>query len=210
MRLLALDAALRQCSAALLDGEAVLGASVGGDSRQAAASLSGLVEALLARHGRHLDAIGVTTGPGSFTGLRAALAFAHGMALGASIPLVGVTVAEALRGAAYGDWVAIDSRREGRIFLGGGDGAVDVMLDALPCHGGPVRGVGDAAGPVVAALRRAGYQAMDGGGDAVDPGAVGRVALRRLRGGLPPCDPQPLYAEPPEARPPGAWRPAPA
>ncbi len=38
-----------------------------------------------------LDAIGVTTGPGSFTGIRIGLAFAEGLALASNIPIYGLT-----------------------------------------------------------------------------------------------------------------------
>ncbi len=68
-----------------------------------------------------LDLVAVTVGPGSFTGIRAGLALAHGIALAAGVPVVGVTVGEALANslpflAARQLWVAIDSRR-GRVFL---------------------------------------------------------------------------------------------
>ncbi len=212
MRLLALDAALAECSAALLEGDTSLEATRGGESRAAAATMPPMVAALLARHGAHLDAVAVTVGPGSFTGLRASLAFAHGVALGAGIPVVGVTVAEALLGLAPDAtiWVALDARRAGRVFLSCGDAAMAVAsLDALPTPPGPVCVVGDAAHLVVAALRRAGASATAAGGELVDPAAVGRVALRRLHGEASPCAAQPLYIDPPEARPYGARRPAP-
>jgi len=42
-----------------------------------------------------LDLITVTTGPGSFTGIRVGLAGAKGIALGLGVPLLGVTSFEA-------------------------------------------------------------------------------------------------------------------
>jgi tRNA threonylcarbamoyl adenosine modification protein YeaZ len=43
-----------------------------------------------------LDAIGVATGPGNFTGLRIAVSAARGLALSLGIPAVGVTLFDAL------------------------------------------------------------------------------------------------------------------
>jgi tRNA threonylcarbamoyladenosine biosynthesis protein TsaB len=43
-----------------------------------------------------LTAIGVTLGPGSFTGLRVGLSFAKGMSVGAKIPLFGLSTLDAL------------------------------------------------------------------------------------------------------------------
>lgn len=88
---------------------------------------------------RQLAMVAVTVGPGSFTGIRAAVSLAHGIALAAKLPLVGVTVGEALRIADTGrqQWVAVDTRR-GRVFLDRGCGVVAVALDALPDPGGPV------------------------------------------------------------------------
>ena len=172
-----------------------------------------MVEDLLREHGTKLDAIAVTVGPGSFTGLRGALALAHGLAIGAGIPVAGVTVAEALLEAAPTDqraiWIALDSRRAGRIFLDC-DGVMEaIAFDSLPWPDGPVTVLGDAAGSVVVALRAAGADAISAEIGSVSPEAVGRVAQRRVEGLLAPCPVQPLYIEPPEARPPAALRPAP-
>ena len=210
MRLLALDAALSQCSAALLEDDVCLGRQCGSDSRAAASALAGMVQALFAEHGSHVDAVGVTVGPGSFTGLRAAMAFAHGMAIGAAIPVVGVTVAEALLAAMAGPaWVALDARRAGRVFLVRDGVALAASLDQLPRPCGPVLVIGDAAELVADALCRAGCAAVAGGCRTVDPAMVGRIARQRLAGALPPCEPQPLYVHAPEARAPAPLRPAP-
>ena len=92
----------------------------------------------------------MTVGPGSFTGIRAGLALAHGIALAAGVPVVGVTVGEALADSLpyLGErqlWVAIDSRR-GRVFLERDDTVVATPLDALPTPDGQGRGGGRRGG----------------------------------------------------------------
>src|ERR1700709_979055 len=43
-----------------------------------------------------LDLIAVTVGPGSFTGIRGGVALAQGIGVAAGVPVIGVTVREAL------------------------------------------------------------------------------------------------------------------
>ena len=119
--ILALDASLSRCSAALLgDGEMLVHLSRDGD-RGHAAALPPMAAAVLAEAG--LRAAAAVVGPGGFTGLRAALALAHGIALGAGLPVVGVTTGEALAAAVppgqragRAVWAAVDNRR-GRVAL---------------------------------------------------------------------------------------------
>src|SRR6478609_4003883 len=100
MRVLAIDTALAACSAAVLDTEH--GGIVASESLP---MLRGHAEALLPLLQRvmhqarlsfpDIDRIAVTTGPGSFTGLRVGIAAASGIALGADKPAVGVTTLSA-------------------------------------------------------------------------------------------------------------------
>lgn len=196
MRVLALDAAGLCCGAALLEDGRCLAERSGGNSRTA--TLPAIVQALLADHAGGFQAVAVTVGPGSFTGLRGALALAHGLARGAGVPVVGVTVAEALLHAvvhAGPVWVALDTRRVGRIFLDTGEGMASCMLESLPPPPPSLLVQGDAAELVRSVLPDVAI------GDAsLSACRVGQVALRRLAGVIGPCEASPLYIEPPAAR----------
>jgi tRNA threonylcarbamoyladenosine biosynthesis protein TsaB len=96
MLILAIDTALDACAAAMLDTDA--GRLIAQESQ---AMKRGHAEALMPLIARvikqsrlafaALDRIAVTTGPGSFTGLRVGLSAARGIALAADKPVVGVT-----------------------------------------------------------------------------------------------------------------------
>lgn len=217
MRILALDSALARCSAGLVvDGELI--ASRQQDvARGQAALLPTMLAEVLAEAGiaaRELDFVAVTVGPGSFTGVRAGLALAHGIALPADLPVVGVTVGEALADALphLGGrvfWSAIDSRR-GRVFIEHDGVVAAYALDALPLPAGRVAVGGDAAIAVAAWLAARGADVMLT--DARLPLArhVAMAGLARRTGVLPPRPAQPLYVDAPEAKlPAGGLRPPP-
>src|ERR1700750_3282629 len=96
MLILAIDTALDACAAGVLDTDA--GKMVAQESlamkRGHAEALMPLIGRVMNRSGlpfSALDRIAVTTGPGSFTGLRVGLSAARGIALAAARPVVGVT-----------------------------------------------------------------------------------------------------------------------
>jgi tRNA threonylcarbamoyladenosine biosynthesis protein TsaB len=189
-----------------------------------AAMLHGQVEALLPmldavmREARlavsALHLIAVTTGPGSFTGIRVGLAAARGAALAAQLSMFGVTSFEAtaalcLGGIAGGCLLAaLESRRadlyvqmfdlRGRPL---GEPAA-VLSEALPAAvaataaGQPLAIAGDAAGRAADAL--AGHLATLVLQPA-PPLAIGaaRAALARWRQGERGGEPAPLYLRPP-------------
>jgi tRNA threonylcarbamoyladenosine biosynthesis protein TsaB len=97
-RLLLVDTSGSSCSVALSEGERLLGEYILSHGRVRSASLLSAADSLLRETGldiASLDAIAVTTGPGSFTGLRVGLATVKGIALAAGknvIPLSSLAV----------------------------------------------------------------------------------------------------------------------
>src|SRR6202167_2424815 len=123
MLILAIDTALDACAAGVLDTEA--GKLIAQESqamkRGHAEALMPLIGRVIAASGAaftELGRIAVTTGPGSFTGLRVGLSAARGIALAANIPVVGVTTLTAYaapivsRNAEHPVVSAIDARHD--------------------------------------------------------------------------------------------------
>src|ERR1700739_4703242 len=96
MLILAIDTALDACAAAVLDtgsGRLIAQASQA-MKRGHAEALMPLLAGVMKDAGlpfAALDRVAVTTGPGSFTGLRVGLSAARGIALAANKPVVGLT-----------------------------------------------------------------------------------------------------------------------
>jgi tRNA threonylcarbamoyladenosine biosynthesis protein TsaB len=115
--ILAFDTSAAHCAAALLSGGTVLAARQDEMTKGQAEHLFPLLEGLLAKAGvgwRDLDAIGVGTGPGNFTGIRLSVAAARGLALSLGVPAIGVTGFEATAFGTQGDVVvSLDARRDG-------------------------------------------------------------------------------------------------
>ena len=101
MIILALDTSARLCSACLYDTESALplGAHVEDIGRGHAERLFPVIETTLEKAGHaydDLDRLAVCVGPGSFTGVRVGVAAARGLSLAMAIPLIGVSLFEAL------------------------------------------------------------------------------------------------------------------
>lgn len=99
MRILGLDTATRRESVGIIaDGEIVAEQSTTAGGSHAV-SLLPLIDAVLRRAGcavGALDGIAVSSGPGSFTGLRVGLSVAKGLARATGARLIGVSTLEAL------------------------------------------------------------------------------------------------------------------
>lgn len=223
MRILALDSALARARVGVVVDDELRAARAGEGGRGEAERLPGLVTAALAEAGvapLALDLVAVTLGPGSFTGIRAALALAQGIGLGSGIPVVGVTVGEAIAHSLpnLGGrilWVATDSRR-GRVFVERGPAAPGAepeafALDALPPLTAPVALAGDAGAEVASRLAARDLPVMLTDARYPLPRHIALAALERHRGELPPRLLRAVYVDPPEAKPPaGGLRPPPA
>lgn len=110
MKALALETSSTAGSVAICDGERVIERPIDAPREQARLIL-GVVDALLDEAGLKLpalDAVVVSRGPGSFTGLRMAAGVAQGLAMAAGLPVVGVS---SLAGLAQAAWREVGTER---------------------------------------------------------------------------------------------------
>ncbi len=99
MRLLAFDTALDGCSVGIFADARPLALRVGDGRLGHGEQLPLLLADLLAAEKldlRDLDALAVTVGPGTFSGIRTGLAAARGLSLASGLPIFGVTTLAAL------------------------------------------------------------------------------------------------------------------
>lgn len=137
MIVLGLDTCLNACSVAVVDGGRVLAHRSEVMARGHQERLAPMAQAVMADAGlpfAALERIGVTVGPGSFTGLRVGIAFAKGLASALGLPTVPVGALEALAAEGGEGLVAaaIDARRD-QVYLQAFDAGRPLMApDALP------------------------------------------------------------------------------
>ena len=212
MIVLGLDTALGACSAAVTrDGKALATLSepmLRGHQERLAPLVQELVQASgVAFMG--IDRIGVTVGPGSFTGLRVGLAFAKGLGLALGKPCVGVGTLEALAASAPGPGLTaavIDAKRD-QVYLQAFEGAAPLMApDALDIgtaaarlaelwRDGPLRLVGPGA-PLLAGISPE--------AEVIERPAPDPLAICALAAGKPAsAGARPLYLRAPDAKLPG-------
>lgn len=223
MLVLAIDTALSACSAAVLDTEQ---AAIRG--RESLPMVRGHAEALMPLIARVMDQAGteffdlnriaVTTGPGSFTGLRVGIAAARGLALAAHKPVVGLSTLAALAAPyiAADDTIpvvsAIDARHE-QVYLQvfGPSGRTLVSPRIVPLREavraaamGPARIVGSGADMIAKAWPASAQPpAIVDARTAPDIDWVARLGAAAVEGQAPA---KPLYLRAPDAQPQDAAR----
>jgi tRNA threonylcarbamoyladenosine biosynthesis protein TsaB len=123
MRLLVIDTALGACTAAVFEDDRPLAVRFEPMTKGHQERLGGLVRDVMTEAGGDFDAldrIGVTVGPGSFTGLRVGLAFAQGMGAALDRPVVGISTLDALATsteAGRGAVAALIDARRGQVYV---------------------------------------------------------------------------------------------
>jgi tRNA threonylcarbamoyladenosine biosynthesis protein TsaB len=96
---LAFDCSTQSCSAAVVRGTEVLAWQFEPMARGQSEALMPMIVAVMEQSGlswADLSLIGVTVGPGTFTGIRIGLAAARGLALATGLPVAGVGTCEAV------------------------------------------------------------------------------------------------------------------
>ncbi|MBI5014611.1 MAG: tRNA (adenosine(37)-N6)-threonylcarbamoyltransferase complex dimerization subunit type 1 TsaB [Deltaproteobacteria bacterium] len=202
--LLALDTAAETVGVAVAVGGTVRAEVVEASAAQHSRRLFRLIDAALEGAGvakGDLNAVAVTAGPGSFTGLRIGVAAAKGIAYGLGLPLAGVSTLEALAAGAMpfpGVVAPILDARKGQVYGGAWDGRTgqrvvpegvwepSALAAALAEGTGPVLVLGSGLGPYAEIFSRAlgeRFLAVDSSRWAVAVRQVARLGLRELEAG---------------------------
>jgi tRNA threonylcarbamoyladenosine biosynthesis protein TsaB len=91
--IICLETATNLCSVALCNSAGVVSLRESNETKSHAAQLTVFIEEILEENKikiSNLDAIAVSKGPGSYTGLRIGVSVAKGLAYGASVPLIAI------------------------------------------------------------------------------------------------------------------------
>lgn len=148
---LVIDTSSPYTALALLDGGEVVSERVG--ERLRVEELPDGV-ARLVGDVRRVGRVAITTGPGSFTGLRAGASYGIGLAQGLGIPLLGVDTFDLVRALSTVPARPVVEAGRGRLYLQTPDGGAEVAaVESVP---GDLPVVGFLGDRVVEALRAAG------------------------------------------------------
>lgn len=197
--ILAFDTSSSACTAALFDGAGACIASrdemIGrGHSERLVPMLDEMLE------GRRPDSILVGIGPGSFTGIRVAVAAAHGLAIGWRAHISGMSSLAliAVSGGREGPVAAAVLGGHGEIFVREFDGATGQPLGDL-LNVRPDDAAARITAPIMLGSGASALTEANGAGEAIEAWPSARFALR-LPEALRTLEPRPLYARAPDAK----------
>lgn len=222
MTLLAIDCAASLCAACVYDRAtgATLGREVRDLGKGHAEHLMDVIALALTAAGSaysDLDAVAVSVGPGSFTGVRVGVSTARGLALALKIPAIGITTLEAIAAEGFELASSAGDMEQAQV-LAAIDGGRDGIYVAVYDHLGTVRYApsimtleeaaglasrekpalaGSAAGRI-AALLEGGARMTGFAGATADIAVYARLAAAK---GAPAERPKPLYLRAPDAKP---------
>lgn len=195
--ILNIETSARCCSAALTAEGMILAHREDFEGRNHAALLSGFIKHCLdfaAEKELKLDAVAVSTGPGSYTGLRIGMSEAKGLCYALDIPLIGVDTLELLATRVMFSTLDIDpdtifvpmvDARRMEVFTGAFDFALSPLMEEKPlildetsyagllATGRPVLFFGDGSAKAKDVIKASNATFLDG----VDPLAVDMIAL---------------------------------
>jgi tRNA threonylcarbamoyladenosine biosynthesis protein TsaB len=206
MVVLGLDTCLAACAVAVIDGERVLAHASEPMTRGHQERLAPMAQQAMAAAGLafdRLERIGVTVGPGSFTGLRVGLAFGKGLGQALGRPVTGVSVLEALAAEAQGlVFAAVDARRDQVYLQAFEDGRPLMAPDALELTTAAARLAEIAAGRPLTLVGSGAPLLADFAPHAtvLTPQGADARRVAQLAAARPPTPPRPLYLRAPDAR----------
>jgi tRNA threonylcarbamoyl adenosine modification protein YeaZ/ribosomal-protein-alanine acetyltransferase len=211
MKILSLDTAMAACSAAVVDTDQALPLAEAFQrmERGHAEALAPMVAEVLRAAGltlAEIDRIAVTTGPGTFTGVRIGLSFARGLGLARGIPVIGIdslsaiaanedagspllVVADARNGEVYAACFDSERRMIAEPHITTPAAAANSMLPGTLV-------IGTAKQSVIAAHAGSGFS-MSEAGDLPIAARFARLAMLAPDHGMP----APLYLRTPDAKP---------
>lgn len=224
MMVLGIDTALGACSVAITDGRETL-------AHESIVMNAGHAEALAPMAKRcflaaeispaQVERVGVTIGPGTFTGLRVGLALSRGMAVALECPVIGVTTFEALAYQAHVEhrgaqaFASVLDARRGEVYLQVFDSTLDALIppslvpideavralhEWAASHHGPIALMGSGTPLVRDLWRQKPERLIDTKFLYPDARYVARWSAEADVASHPPA---PLYLRSPDAKPPG-------
>ncbi|MGQ2991221.1 MAG: tRNA (adenosine(37)-N6)-threonylcarbamoyltransferase complex dimerization subunit type 1 TsaB [Brevundimonas sp.] len=208
MKVLVMDTALDACTAAVFEDGRALAERSEAMARGHQERIGVLVRDAAEEAGGFdgIDRIGVTVGPGSFTGLRVGLSFAQGLGAALGRPVIGISTLKALAASApdpSGRLAAVIDARRGQVYLqtfidGAPDGEPAPWdVEAARLHLGNAGAGWRLIGGGAALIAPAGAEILD----LVTPTAAALAALT-LAADPATAPARPLYLRAPDATPP--------